>query len=202
VPTFDPTFEADLGQVGKYEVTDAAVAAAAAHGIRQHGPSMWFNQQTQQWEQDQEQLPPDLARLGDDDLGSWLGRITARLGHVGDMLPIAESQMRAAKKELGFISSKLYRLYKYDEQNKKATEQERKSCMTVDQRYIDADVRADFCETYYDILKQAYANLEQDYTAVSRRISQRQQDVERDRRGHNVNTALPATPVFRRPPGM
>jgi hypothetical protein len=143
-------------------------------------------------------IPPDLVKLSDDELGYYLGMLSTWLDYVQVQLAEAHMNYITAEKRLEFVEAKLYMLHKTDKEGgKKRTEHERKSLVITDRRYVEAQAEAIYSETYHRYVKAIATGAEQNYAAVSRRISQRQQDIERGKRGTNVSN-IPSGPFFGR----
>lgn len=141
-------------------------------------------------------LPPNLPDLTDEQLGVLLGQLSAWAAYVGYHLSVTDMVSNVCKEQLEDTSANLRILYKLDEENRKRTEQERKDMMRIDSRFSKANVRYRYYDSYYEIVKSINEAAIQNYAAVSRRITQRGQDVERDRRSAAIGQS---PPVFRRP---
>lgn len=148
-------------------------------------------------------LPPDLTALTDDELGTLLGRLTEWSTYVGFQLAMSDSNLTAAKKNLEVVEAKLRIQFKYDEENKRRSNPERDDYVHVDKRYVEANGEVLYWETIYRYERAIHINAENAFASVSRRITQRGQDVERERRTGGVGNAMyPNGPVFgQTPPG-
>jgi hypothetical protein len=141
-------------------------------------------------------IPPDLTKLKDDELGGFLGLLSGWLDYVQQQLADAHGSMTIANAKLEFVNAHLLMIHKR-EGDKKRPEPERKAMVLIDKRYIEAQTESIYNETYYRHVKAIATAAEQNYSAVSRRISQRQQDVERQRRTTGALNA-PVGPFFQR----
>jgi len=102
--------------------------------------------------------------------------------------------MTVAEGKLNMVEAHLLMVHKKDGE-KKRPEPERKAMVLTDRRYIEAQANAIYHETYYRYVNAIYKNADQNYTAISRRISQRQQDVERQKRTSGFGNI--SGPMFR-----
>jgi hypothetical protein len=143
-------------------------------------------------------VPANLQDMTDNDLGFWLGLTTEYLHYVNWCLAEAQMNRNAAEKEMNMVSAKLFLSYKHDENGKKCIEKEREAKMEVDSRFVEAQSRALYFEGYHRFIQAIQKGAEQTYNAISRRITQRGQDLERDRRTGGVQS-YQGPPQFRRP---
>ena len=195
--SFDPNFKIGLDEaIAKYEDLEAVVLAnlAALNIIEPHRPMM---QTTAGMIPFTGELPPNLPSLSDTELGDLLGKLSEMQNHLGYQLAKASLKHTIVSNQLEDVAANLRILYKKDEADVKRPEQERKDMTRTDRRYVEANSREIYYDAFHSFVKAAYTATEQNYTAVSRRITQRGQDVQRDSRGAAVNAAGP--PVFRRP---
>lgn len=144
------------------------------------------------------ELPADLTLLSDDQLGTYMGLLSEWNGYVQFQLAEADSQLSAAKAQIALVEAKLRIAYKYDEEGKKRSNPERDDCVGSDRRYVDANKNVLYWETIWRYTKAIAFRAEQAFSAVSRRITQRGQEVDRDRRTGNVtgHTNIPNGPLF------
>lgn len=142
-------------------------------------------------------IPPDLTQLSDDQLGWYLGMLSGWLDYVQQQLSEAHGAMTVTEKKMEFVEAHLLMIHKQNPEGKKRPEPERKAMVLIDRRYVEAQTESIYHETYYRHVKAIAAAAEQNYSAVSRRISQRQQDVERNRRTTGVSNVT--GPLFHRP---
>lgn len=160
-------------------------------------PPVYINQQGQQ-QQYNGWIPSDLTQLNDDALGGYLGLLSGWLDYVQQQSAEAHSAMTIADKKLEFVEAHLLMIHKRDETNKKRPEPERKAMVLIDRRYVEAQTESIYHETYYRHVKAIVTAAEQNYAAISRRISQRQTDIERQRRTSSTGNATPMGPMFKR----
>lgn len=141
-------------------------------------------------------LPPDLTQLSDEHLGWYLGMLSGWSDYVERQLAEAFGAMTVAKAKLEFVNAHLLMIHK-KEGEKKRPEPERKALVLIDRRYVEAQAGTIYHETYYRHVKAIANTASQNYSAVSRRISQRQQDIERQKRTVSVGNIGGA--LFRQP---
>jgi len=146
------------------------------------------------------QLPPNLTELTDDRLGELLTLFGRWQDFIQTELAYAYNAYKQAESQLEFVEAQLYITYKLDESGKKRTDTERKSLMLVDSRLIEVKRNLNYYDSIYRIIKAMASAADKSWETVSRRITQRQQDLERGRRENNVgNSKLgDVKPYFRR----
>lgn len=133
------------------------------------------------------ELPKDLTVLSDDHLGFYMGLLTEWNAYVQFQLEKASNDVDVAKAALELTQAKLRISSKYDEDDKKRTNPEREDCMTVDQRFCAAKSLYLYHMNYHGLLKAVAFSATQSFNAVSRRITQRGQEIERAKRDGNIN---------------
>lgn len=139
-------------------------------------------------------IPADLTSLDDNGLGWYLGMLSVWQDYVSEQLAEAIAQKTIAENKLNMVEAHLLMVHKKDGE-KKRPEPERKAMVLTDRRYIEAQATAIYHETFYRYVNAIYKNADQNYTAISRRISQRQQDVERQKRTSGFGNV--SGPMFR-----
>jgi hypothetical protein len=142
-------------------------------------------------------LPSDLTQIDDNGLGWYLGMLSGWLEYVQQQLAEASAGMTVANAKLEFANATLLMIHKKDHLDKKRPEPERKAMVLIDRRYVEAQAEAMYHETYYRYVNAIFKAADQNYTAVSRRITQRQQDIERQKRSTGVGNIT--GPLFRQP---
>ncbi len=136
------------------------------------------------------EIPTDLTTLTDDQLGWYMGLLSEYNGYVQFQLAEADANVTAAKAEETFVEASLRLSYKKDDEDKKRSNPERDDCVQTDRRYVEVHARTVYYEAYWRIAKAIALRAEQNFNAISRRITQRGQDVERDRRNHGVTGSV------------
>ena len=146
------------------------------------------------------QIPSDLTKLSDNDLGSLLTLLTEWNNFVGSMTARSQMELKTAQEVFDLVEAKLSALYHRDEEGKRRSDAERKFAVRCDQRYAHARAQLITAEAYNTILGAVVDAASKSYAAVSRRITQRGQEIERGNRTMNVqNMPVPGQPMFRRP---
>jgi hypothetical protein len=160
-------------------------------------PSMMTNAGLQLF---QGQIPSDLTQLNDNQLGTLLGLLTEWSNFLSYREAAAQMELKLALETFDLVEAKLNALYMRDEENKRRTEAERKFAVRCDKRYVFAREQVHEKETYNTILEKIVGAATKSYAAVSRRITQRGQDIDRANRTMTVqNMPVPGQPMFRRP---
>lgn len=145
------------------------------------------------------ELPTDLTVLTDDQLGMYMGLLSEWLNYVQMQLAEASTQQLKAKSSLAAVEAKLRIAYRLDEEKKKRSNPERDDHVGADRRFIEAQANLLYWETMYRYINAIAQGADNAFTAVSRRITQRGQDIERERRAHNQTGGhIPQGAVFGR----
>lgn len=144
------------------------------------------------------ELPPDLTALTDEQLGVYLGLLSEWNNYVQFQLAESDSQLTLAKSALALVEAKLRISYRNDEEQKKRSNPERDDYVQADRRFVEANAQVLYWETVWRYTKAIAFSAEQAFSAVSRRITQRGQDIERGRRETSTtgNANIPAGPLF------
>jgi hypothetical protein len=176
--------------------SQAAIAALGQKGFNPPNQPVYATQAGRQYYQGE--LPADLTTLTDDHLGGYMGLLSEWNGYVQYQLAEADSQLLHAKAQLAFIEAKLRIAYKYDEEGKKRSNPERDDHVGSDRRYLEVNSQVIYWETFWRYTKAVAFKAEQSFAAVSRRITQRGQSIDRDRTTGNVtgHVNLPQGPLF------
>lgn len=141
------------------------------------------------------EIPENLSDLSDDQLGQYLAMLSLWLEYVGSQQTLADMAHKEAEVQLAFAEATIRLTYKLDEEGKKRTVQERDDMVQTDIRYIKCRGAALYLETYLALVTNRYRAASQHSKVVSRRITQRGQEIERGNRnegiGHHPNTSFP-----------
>jgi len=147
-------------------------------------------------------LPPNLTQLTDEQLGDLLGLCERWHGYVQDQLAEMEMIRNKCLAQLTFIESKVRLTYKTGADGTKTTVDERKDLVKVDRRYVSAHSEFLRNDDIYTFIKGIAESAYNTWQTVSRRITQRGQDIETGRRGQNIGSQqFPQGPLFRRQGG-
>lgn len=146
----------------------------------------------------QGQIPPNLPDLTDRELGYYMGLISEWNNYVQQKLAETSAQFTKAKAVLEHVEAHLRIAYQIDENDKKRSNPERDDYMTSDRRFVEARSNAIYWDTLYTYLRAVANSAEQAFSAVSRRITQRGQEIDRGNRVGSTTgqTNLPSMPVF------
>jgi hypothetical protein len=131
-------------------------------------------------------IPTDPTTLSDEDLSKYMGLLSTWLEYVGYKQTIAELAHTTAVSQLEFVSATVRLEYKHDEEGKKRTVQERDDCVKRDRRFVQAQESANYTEAVLSLTASTYKAAQQKYKLLSRRITQRGQEIERANRNEGV----------------
>lgn len=138
------------------------------------------------------EIPADLTTLNDDQLGMYLTLLSNWIDYVGGKLASVDSARTQAKEQMKFVSARIRLTYKTDaETGKKLSNPERDDMVTTDLRFVEANSRYLYFENLYAYTRTVHDSAEQKYKAVSRRITQRQDELSRGTRGSTVGSIRP-----------
>ena len=126
---------------------------------------------------------PQLTQLDDNDLGDLLSTISTYCAFVEEELAKATMELEAAKSQETFVRARV-RIELRDHTKMKADEA--KDLMEVDKRVVDARSATLYAKAVCDLIDVKMKNAQRDWDTVSRRITQRGQEIDRIRRGINV----------------
>lgn len=143
-------------------------------------------------------VPSNLPELNDTELGHQMGLLSEWNNYVQQKLAEASVQLMKAKAILEHVEAHLRIAYQMDENDKKRSNPERDDYMTRDSRFVEAKSSVIYWESLYISIRAVANSAEQAFAAVSRRITQRGQEIDRGNRvgattGH---TSLPQGPMF------
>lgn len=142
-------------------------------------------------------IPPDLPSLDNTQLGHLMGLLSEWNHYVQDQLATASSNHTKAKAVLEHVEAQLRIAYQYDDNEKKRSNPERDDYMQADRRFVEAKSEVIYWDTIYTTIRAIANSAEQAFAAVSRRITQVGQEIERgNRTGHatghsNINGSGP-----------
>jgi len=144
------------------------------------------------------EIPSDLTVLSDQQLGQYMSMLSLWINYVGIQMALARLEKTIAKHQLEFTEATIRLSYKRDDEGKKRTSQEREDMMRCDRRFIEANRTFVYLEAFAALIEVVYKSAEQNFNAVSRRITQRGQDQDRGNRGHHVNNMQGNSPMIPR----
>lgn len=134
------------------------------------------------------ELPGELTLLNDNQLGDLLSKLATYCGYVDTELAKASVERDIAKYALEFVRAKIRLSIKSSvETQGKLTTKDKDDLVETDPRVVEATSRAIYTDAVYSITKTILNMAERSWDTVSRRITQRGQDIERSKREVNVS---------------
>jgi hypothetical protein len=144
-------------------------------------------------------LPSNLIHLDDNNLGELLGQIASWCLYADTELAQARAARNQAEEILNSISARLRLSVKMGSEGKrKPSNPELDDVVNSDPRIIEAKRNYLFAEAVFDYTKQLTTAAQRDWETVSRRITQRGQEIERNRRTEGTGTVPVMSSAFRR----
>lgn len=144
----------------------------------------------------QGEIPHDLTTLTDQELGQYMSLLSLWINYVGIQMAMARMERTIAKHQLEFTEATIRLSYRLDEHGKKRTGPERDDMVHCDRRYVEANRTFVFLEAFASLVEVVYKSAEQNFNAVSRRITQRGQDTDRGGRGNTVHNTPNGGPLL------
>jgi hypothetical protein len=144
------------------------------------------------------ELPTDLTEQSDQQLGWYLSMLSTWNAYVQTKLAEADLNRTITEEKLKFLTAKLnVALIGHKTGNKALTGPQVKAIVESDRRYVEINITFISHSAVYKMVKAAAEAAETNWWTVSRRITQRGQELERDRRtpGAGGNTT-PRGPLF------
>jgi hypothetical protein len=144
------------------------------------------------------ELPPDLTQLNDSQLGTYMGLLSEWNTYVQVQLAEADMNLSKCKSDLSLVEAKLRILYQKDPEGKKRSNPERDDYVGSDRRFIESQAEVTYWETVYRYIRAIGYGAENAFSAVSRRITQRGQEVDRMNRTAGVTggSNIPSGAIF------
>jgi len=165
----------DIGK-NKLWVYDDAVQVVSGKGIAARGkPSNGFAGE----------MPKDLTGLDDDELGDLLSNMSEYCGYIEEELSLAEAARNSAQAQVEFVKAKV-RLQVKATASGRMTERDKNDLVTVDPTVVEATSKSLYHEAIYDLTKKTLNRCQRNWDTISRRITQRGQQIERMKRESNV----------------
>jgi hypothetical protein len=138
-------------------------------------------------------MPESITRVDDNALGDllntagqWCGYIESELAQMRAMRDDAEGKLDALKASV--------RIAIKAQAEHKLTNSDKDDLVTTDPRVIDAQAALLFHQAKYEYTKVLANNAQRDWDTISRRITQRGQEVDRMKRETNIgNTPIRST---------
>jgi hypothetical protein len=144
------------------------------------------------------QMPQVLTSLDDDELGDLLNNLSQYCGYVENELSGAQTKLDTAKAQYEFLYSRIRVGVKASVEGK-MTDRDRTDLVVTDPRIVEAQRNVLYAEATYRLTRNIRDQTQRNWDTVSRRITQRGQEVERMRRENNVAGVPAQGRTFRRP---
>jgi hypothetical protein len=144
------------------------------------------------------EIPANLTQLDDLHLGDLLSKLSAWCGFVDFEYAKALSARNEARARSEFIQARIRLMIKADPEQKKLTGPDKDNIVTTDPRTITAEQKVLYCEAIYEYTKVLREMAQRNWDTVSRRITQRGQEIDRMRRETNIGNAPMSGRAFRR----
>ncbi len=143
------------------------------------------------------ELPSNLTEISDQQLGWYLSMLSTWNAYVQTKLAEADLNRSITEEKLKFLTAKLnVALIGHKQGNKNLTAPQVKAVVESDRRYVDINIQFITNEAVYKMVKAAAEAAETNWWTVSRRITQRGQELERDRRTPSAGQGVRSGPMF------
>jgi hypothetical protein len=144
------------------------------------------------------EMPPNLTSMSDNEIGDLLNKLSSWCGFLDVELAKAASRKRESEDHLYSTKARIRIGFKVDEENRKLAGPDKDDRVACDPRVVEATRQDIFHYTYYMLLKGVRDEAQKNWETVSRRITQRGQEVSRLRRDGNVDNTPVAGRAFTR----
>jgi hypothetical protein len=144
-------------------------------------------------------VPTNLPDLDDTQLGHQMGLLSEWNNYVQQKLAEASVQLAKSKSIMEHVEAQLRIAYKIDDDTGKSrSNPERDDYMTCDSRFVKAKSEWLYWDSLYTAIRAVANSAEQAFAAVSRRITQRGQSIDRENRTGTTtgHTNIPSGPMF------
>ena len=143
-------------------------------------------------------MPQDITSLEDDELGDLLNNLSQYCGYIDVELSIAQTKMDIAKSQYEHMYSNT-RLRVKAAAEGKMTDRDRTDMVITNRNVVTAQAEMLYEETIYRLTRNIRDQVQRSWETVSRRITQRGQEIDRMKRENSV-AGIPASGrTFRRP---
>jgi hypothetical protein len=143
-------------------------------------------------------MPQDITSLDDDELGDLLNNLAQYCGYVESELAGAQTKLDTAKAQYEFIYARV-RVGIKATAEVKMTDRDRTDLVVTDPRVLEAHTKMLYSEAAYRLIRNIREQAQRNWETVSRRITQRGQEIERMRRENNVAGVPTQGRTFKRP---
>lgn len=144
------------------------------------------------------EMPANITALTDDQLGELLNDISQYASYVEGQYALVTAELQTAEKQEIFVRAAVRKEIRALERERKLTNPDKDDLMETDSRVLEVTKTTLF---YYNIKVMTKAILEKaqrDWETVSRRITQRGQEIDRQKRTMNTQH-VPLTAGWRSP---
>lgn len=143
-------------------------------------------------------LPSDLTSMRDEQLGDLLNSYGQWAAFIDYRLACVDGERQSAEAYLLYIQARIRIEIKARPGTEKRTVSDKNDIMETNQKVIEAKNKALFWEATYRLTKSVRDGVQLAWETVSRRITQRGQEVDRMRRETNVSGVTAPVRSFRR----
>lgn len=171
-----PPEDLDIIHDGLTTAYQDAAKALLGRGIDTAGPPQGFHGE----------MPANLTSLDDGRVGDLLNQLSAWCGYLDVELSKASATKHQAEAHLTTTRARIRLSLKADEEGKKLTGPDKDDRVECDPRVVEATRQELYYYTYYIILRGVRDEAQKNWETVSRRITQRGQEVGRMRRDVGV----------------
>ena len=137
------------------------------------------------------EIPLEITSLNDDELGNLLHRIDHMCGYIGEQLALYKAYADDAESVVNFTKERILTDFKAENGKSKLTVSEKDAILEVDPRVKQARDSYRFQDRLYTLTRAVRDRYQRHWETVSRRITQRGQDIERMKREGNVSNLNP-----------
>lgn len=192
---FDITNQADYdGGLAAYNIQQQVMEQYARGGFSiPNAPQQMVDGQVQPY---RGEIPENLTESSDDQLTQYMNMLSLWLDYVGTQQTLADMAHKESLAQLDFAESTIRLTYKTDNEGKKRTAQERDDLVQTDIRYISRRSTTLYMETYLALVANRYRAASQHYKVISRRVTQRGQEIDRGTRNEGAAHGHQGTPSF------
>lgn len=131
-------------------------------------------------------MPDDITMVPDKELGKLIDEQTQWGSYLSSQLAIADGTLNVLRNELEFIEANIRLAYKEDETGRKTTVQQRDDLVKVDARFLAYHRQVTKYDFVCKILKASVEAAHNNVFSISRQITQRGQDFDRQNRSFNI----------------
>lgn len=148
----------------------------------------------------QGEMPSDITTLTDEELGNYLNKLSEWTNFIEYRLKEAAVSMEDERNVYEYIRARVrIEIKSNKEELGRITEGDKNDLVIAETRVRDAIFRKTYSEALHELILAIRNGSQRNWETVSRRITQRGQDVQRQSRLSNVAGVPVASRTFRRP---